>query len=303
MSRTPRVLSSAFLLVLVAGCAGRQAARPADGGAFLWELRKGGKTMFLTGSVHLGKQGQMALTPSMRAALQKSDAVVLEADPAKMEQQGLGMMMAQLGMLSPDKDLFSMLEPADAETLATRAAAANLPREAVARMKPWLAAMLLSIGGMTQAGYEAQGGTESLVLQTLGDPRTKPVLELEGGEAQIRMLAAIPDDVGRLMLVEELRRDEPVGDSIERLAQRWREGDADGLARALFEDLAKPEFQPLYRALFVDRNVLMAARMAELIEDGKTYFVVVGAGHVVGEDGLLKLLGDRGFSVRQLPKQ
>lgn len=308
MSRRPSVLVVPPLLVLLAataGCAsGRYGRRPGDGGAFIWEVKKGGQTVFLTGSVHLAKQGELGLTPSMLAALERSDAVALEADPAKMEQEKVGLMMVQQGMLPPEQDLFRLLEPADAQLLETRAAEAKLPREAVARMKPWLAAMLLAVGGLANAGYQPSDGTEQRVLAQLGEPRSKPVVELEGAEAQLRMMATIPDAIARLMLLEELRREEPVGTSIEKLADRWRAGDAEGLAKLLFEEeLQSPEFKPLYQAMFVDRNHVMAGRIVELAESGKTHFVVVGAGHVVGDDGLLRLLADRGYTVRQLPKQ
>jgi uncharacterized protein YbaP (TraB family) len=47
----------------------------------------------------------------------------------------------------------------------------------------------------------------------------------------------------------------------------------------------------------------MARRVGELLAEPRTHFVVVGAGHVVGADGILALLAKQGYSVRQLGRE
>ena len=55
----------------------------------------------------------------------------------------------------------------------------------------------------------------------------------------------------------------------------------------------------LYKTFLIDRNERMANRLVDLANDGRTYFVVIGADHLGGEKGILKLLGQKGFTVTQ----
>jgi uncharacterized protein YbaP (TraB family) len=52
--------------------------------------------------------------------------------------------------------------------------------------------------------------------------------------------------------------------------------------------------------MFVKRNINMTQNISELLQTKQTYFVVVGAGHMVGDQGIVALLKDRGFTVKRL---
>lgn len=54
----------------------------------------------------------------------------------------------------------------------------------------------------------------------------------------------------------------------------------------------------LYQRIFTDRNVMMQKQIADRIREGERLFVVVGAGHVLGDDGLKTRLEQEGFRVR-----
>ncbi len=61
-----------------------------------------------------------------------------------------------------------------------------------------------------------------------------------------------------------------------------------------------PELEPLYEEIYDERNFNMAARIEEFLTDDEPCFVVVGAGHLVGDNGLVSLLTERGYTVEQL---
>ena len=56
----------------------------------------------------------------------------------------------------------------------------------------------------------------------------------------------------------------------------------------------------MYKAMFFDRNVKMALKLEELLKTKQSYFVIVGAGHLVGKKGILKLLNKGDYVIRQL---
>jgi uncharacterized protein YbaP (TraB family) len=56
----------------------------------------------------------------------------------------------------------------------------------------------------------------------------------------------------------------------------------------------------MLKHLLHDRNIGMADKIEELLKTSQTAFVMPGAAHLVGEDGLIKMLQDRGYQVEQV---
>ena len=61
-----------------------------------------------------------------------------------------------------------------------------------------------------------------------------------------------------------------------------------------------PQLKPLMTKLLDDRNTAMTAKIERFLQTPKTYFVAVGAGHLVGEQGILSQLRHKDFTVEQL---
>lgn len=58
-----------------------------------------------------------------------------------------------------------------------------------------------------------------------------------------------------------------------------------------------PEY---YKIMLTDRNIGMTNKIDELIKDGKNHTVAVGAAHFIGEDGILKLLEEKGYKITRV---
>ena len=59
------------------------------------------------------------------------------------------------------------------------------------------------------------------------------------------------------------------------------------------------ETKAFYKFLITDRNVGMADKVEEYMQGDKTYFVIAGAAHMIGDDGIPALLRSRGYTVEQ----
>ena len=86
---------------------------------------------------------------------------------------------------------------------------------------------------------------------------------------------------------------------MEEMIAVWRSGDADGLSELFVEDM-KDESPALYDSLLLQRNLKWIPQLEQLLQDTDTEFVLVGAAHIVGENGLLDLLAQRGYEIEQL---
>ena len=94
---------------------------------------------------------------------------------------------------------------------------------------------------------------------------------------------------------------------IEDMLLAWTNGDSelmnDVTKKKLLEFAEKlPGMKEFQNKMFPKRDMLIVEKLDKILtsNEKKTYFVVVGAGHLIGEDGLLQLLKDRGYKTKQL---
>lgn len=127
-----------------------------------------------------------------------------------------------------------------------------------------------------------------------------PIIGLESSQSQLNMFNNFSDRIQEEMLIGSIIsfyvEEEPVAD----LSDMWIEGDVDMLTEmAVQTQKGDAEY---YKAMLQDRNVLMAEKIDAFLKDGKneTYFVVVGALHMVGEHGLVTLLEGKGYTVTRV---
>jgi uncharacterized protein YbaP (TraB family) len=73
------------------------------------------------------------------------------------------------------------------------------------------------------------------------------------------------------------------------------QGDVRTLAHLTAADIK--DYPELRKVLIEDRNRAWVKKIAALLNDNKTYFVAVGAAHLVGPRGVPALLRKQGFKV------
>ena len=172
-----------------------------------------------------------------------------------------------------------------------------LPHEQALRFRPWMLALTLTMSELSKLGITPANGIDLHFLNRAGD---RQVIELEGVEHQLEMLAGFEEKQQVLFLEYTVRDLERLEENIDEMLRVWKSGDPNQLEKLVFDGRrAEPDLEPVYRELFDDRNVEMARRIGELLRGTTTHFVVVGAGHLVGETGLLALLA-RNFEVEAL---
>jgi uncharacterized protein YbaP (TraB family) len=308
VKRLTPLLSLLFAALLGPACASAPSPAPepapapaASERAFLWEVKSAqGGTAYVVGSIHLGRPGELSFPASMEEAFTRSDALVVEVDVGAVDAAALQRFIVEQGMLPPNQRLSERLDPETAKLLGPAAERVGLPVAGLERMRPWVVAVTLSVMELQRAGYQAGLGVDRVFLDRARG--AKEIVELESAEAQLRMLSSLPEPLQDAMLRDQLRRSEQFTRGLEQITQAWKAGDAEGMAALVFKDLADPEIRPVYEKLFYERNVRMAQALEGMLAKPRTWFVVVGAGHVVGPQGVVALLEKQGHQVRQLPK-
>lgn len=298
MARRPALALFAFAAVLA--CAGPPREEPAPG-PLLWraEGEEGVGSLFLLGSIHLGTADAPGLGPAVSEALERSQEVVVEVDLSRVSPAETLETTVRYGMLPPGRSLEDEVSPETWALLVAHLKARGVPVESFTRFRPWLAATTLALLDLQGAGMQAEHGVDRQLIGAAEG--VKPLVALETMTSQFAMMAAIPPDLQELMLRESLERSDQTEAQSERLIASWQRGDEDALVQLFFGPLEEhPEYADLYEKIYFERNEAMARRLEELARDGKTRFVVLGAGHMVGPRGIPALLAQRGFRVERV---
>ncbi|MCL1038442.1 TraB/GumN family protein [Shewanella submarina] len=281
--RFKHLLTSALLLFYAASSVASETDKPP-----FFKLEYQGQTAWLLGSIHIGKADFFPMPKQVEQAFDDSRALVVEADVTKAD------MMPLLRKYGLKRNEFNDEQKAlMADYCQTRQAVC----QSIAGLAPWVQAMQLTLAQFMELGLQPEHGVDSHFLARLGD---KSILELESVEQQFAMLSSFSDDVQWLMLEEAIKQ-QP--DDIMELIQAWRDGDNQALAAIMEGDLSQPEQKAFMEILLWERNRTMADTTATMLADKEIkgpLFIIIGAGHLVGQQTIPELLAEKGVKVTKL---
>jgi uncharacterized protein YbaP (TraB family) len=274
----------------------------AQGPLFLWKVTSNAAEVYLLGSIHLAKPDMYPLDARIEEAFRASDDVVVEVDVSGGDMTQQRALALQLGMYSDGFTVKDHLSPEGFVRFQRFLEERSLPLPAFQGFRPWMLASMLQILEMQRVGFDTEIGIERHFLR-LSEQQGKVVHELETAEFQLRMLAEMSDELQELFLISTIDEYASFAERIDRMIVAWKIGDSTELANMLLKDYAeKPEMRPLYQRILIDRNVGMAQKIVDMLEGGGKWFVIVGAAHLVGEEGLVEILQQdaHGFQVMQV---
>lgn len=312
----PRIVKGLLVAAAVlafCGCTtprgGGEPRQPAAGvlrpKAFLWEVTRPeapDRPLYLTGSIHVGRPEQFQFAPAFERAIARARVLVVEVDPRKVEPAEVQRLTLELGLYHPPEGTLSAhLDEKTRALLPPALERVGLTPQAVERLRPWMLATALSVIELQRAGYDSKGGIDSLLLARFSAP--KEVVELETAAAQVQMLAGVPDRIQVLMLRDALDSGPLVPVAVAEAAAAWEGGNPDALASAMFSRSKDPDLAPMRQAVIYDRNRAMTDKLAPLAGAPEVHLAVVGAAHLVGEEGILAALARKGLRVRQLDRE
>lgn len=288
------------LFLLLPGAA--QSGTAVNRGA-LFKLEQGGHTAYLFGTIHVGAPDFYPLEPRVMQALQRATVLALEVDPLG-DSASIAQAVREHGMYARGGG------PASAELPAEyRPRLARLLRRyaiddgAVAAMKPWMLASLLTVSEFAAQGYQASLAVDSWLSQRAHE-RKVPVLELESVGGQMALFSGMSAAEQALFLQEGIDaiEDQEQAAQAREITDAWRKADAaalEALARkAADDDTFSGRF--VQQVLLDGRNPALADNIVKLLAREKNSLVAIGVLHLVGANSVPELLKQRGVAVERI---
>ncbi len=269
-------------------------AGPALAAPPMWIVRDADSELVLFGSVHLLPPGLAWRTPALDAALRGADDIWMEI-PVDPDAQQAGAVLAQQRMLLPNgQTLDGLLSKAGRERLKRLALTLGLTVQQLQPLRPWMAEVMLSVAQAQRAGATNGGGVEQSIA---ADPTLKARrCAFETIEQQVRMFADAPPAEQAASLESTLRELEQDPTAYDRLAKAWVSSDLKRLQGEALDPLRR-EQPAQFKRLVSDRNAAWIAQIAVRLKGSGRTVVVVGAGHLLGPQGLPRRLRALGYRV------
>lgn len=250
-----------------------------------YKIEYQGRTAYLLGSVHVGLTDFYPMAKQIEQHFEAASALVVEADVTKADIYSL---IQQYGQ-SP--------QPLDAVTqsMLTQFCQRQTPYcQGIERMSPWLQSMQLSLARFSLLGYLPQFGVDSTLMAKNGD---RPIYELESVEFQLALMASFDHQTQSTMIKESI---ELPDDELHALIAAWRQGDDVKLAQIMAEQSNLDDNNAFIDKLLWQRNVTMAKNIMNLLAQTpstQSLFIVIGAGHLVGDKSVPENLISHGASI------
>jgi uncharacterized protein YbaP (TraB family) len=163
--------------------------------------------------------------------------------------------------------------------------------------RPWFVAISLTMAELNRLGFDAELGIDEHFRRQAGS--TKRLSSIESVDSQVALFTSLSSETQEDNLEQALDEIDALGPEMAKAIELWKRGDAAGLEKLLIDPM-RSQYPDLFHRLFVERNVKMADAVETLLAEPGSHFVIVGGGHLVGDQGVIDLLTRRGHDVVQL---
>ena len=265
--------------------------------AMIWVAEGERNRVYFLGSIHVLREEDHPLPDVIELVYDDAEQLVMELDMDDIDPAAALQFLMQNGVLAGDATLEQLM---GAEMYARAAASAreiDIPIEMLQKSEPWLAAMTVQEMLMMRVGFEAEYGVEMhLLAKARADG--KPIYGLETVAEQLGFLDGLSNETQSLWFLHSIVEGRRMEMLVDDMVAAWRAGDIEFLEADLLHEMnVYPE---LHQSVLIDRNKNWIDPIMELLDDDDDYLVIVGAAHLVGEDGVPDLLSQQGVRIKQL---
>ena len=264
----------------------------------IWRYSKGGHDSYLLGSVHFADDSFYPLAPHIMQAYQASSVLVVEVDDAVTPVEMQQTMMARFGQYSEGQSIYDHLKPETISLISALLSEFDVSLTQLQSYRPGMLAITLASLQASKLGYRAEQGLDRYFLQKARYKKT--IRQIEDFQFQMELLGQLPEDDESLQ--KSFRDMQGYEKQWHDMMSDWKSGNGVGLYQTAIGNSLRenPKLSVFFDVLFFDRHPRMVSAAEQCIESKEVCFVVVGAGHLVGEKGLVQALKNRGHKLEQL---
>ena len=272
-------------------------ALPVHAQSPVWKVEKDGRHMFIGGSMHILKAEDYPLPQAFDRAYRQSAQIVFETDIARMNDPAFQQYLLREVSYSDGRSLQDVVNADTYGALVKFFAARGVPMTSVDHFKPGMVATLATVIELQRLGIDGQGVDAYFDQRVASDQKARG--QLETVEQQVAFIANMGAGEEDAMLRYNLAEIEQLPALWREMTRAWRSGDLTWLDEQIAVPMRR-DYPTAYETLLVSRNNAWMPQIEAMAKTPPVEFVLVGALHLSGKDGLLAQLVARGSPITQL---
>ena len=268
---------------------------------FLWKVSGPAGTVYLFGTIHVGRTDFYPLAPVIEASFKAADTLITEADLIESgDTDRLLKILLQKGTYPAGDSVENHIGQETRTHLLPYVEATQELASSYTRLKPWFLSIAITVIEAKRMGLNANDGLDRHFVDQATEMH-KPIATLETAESQLELLNSFPEHLADQLLLSALLDVEHRDERMDQMLQAWRSGNADEMEKTKTRYISDyPSLKPVFEQMFDQRNDRMTQQIERFLQTRKTYFVAIGAGHLTGERGILSQLRGKNYAVEQL---
>lgn len=268
-----------------------------DRTGLIWRVERGEATGYLLGSIHMARQDLYPLPDPVEAAYDEAAVVAFEADLAELDSPALQERVTSRSLLPEGTRLQDVVPAQTYEELIRRAEEIGMPASVFDRLRPWAAAMMLTVSELRMGGLHPDWGIDNHFFQRARRDR-KQTAYLEAPAFQINLITDLTPEQAVSFLQQGLEQSETMLEMVDELLTAWPVGSVDPFAELV--RVSSENHPDMHEHLLAARNRAWVEPIEALLARSSPILVVVGTGHLVGEGSVVELLRQRGYCVERV---
>jgi uncharacterized protein YbaP (TraB family) len=278
------------------GCGSTADTKPK---VFMWKITSDSTYVYVLGSVQVNNQLIYPLDSVIENAFSSTDDFVVGINANKVNQQEVSQYVMDYCMYPVGDGLKKNASASLYSQLEKFAQQYSIDLTTYDSFKPWVIYNVMGQLILENLGYKSELGMDSYFTNK-AEKATKSVIELETILGQLNLMTAIP--VEAIFAGMEYDVDNPnTAQDLKDMYNAWQTGDIVKMESIVYKALNEmPEMAPYFAAMYGARNPNFVSQIEGLLAGNKTHFIVVGAGNLMGENGVLNLLKNKGYTIEQV---
>ena len=274
-------------------------ASAAEDRASFWKVSSEQTSVYLLGSIHFANASFYPLRDVILEAFDDADRMSVEVVLDETAPQEYTSLLDRYGRYPRGETLRDHVSESTYQRLRTFLEDSGMPATSMDSLRPGIIVMQLASMMMMQNGYTPEYGID-MRLMARARASGKPIDALETIEQQIRLIAGLPHH--DMVLAETLDQLDEAASIIDEMERAWKVGDDAAMLALLITD---PEgqyagFEDVNEILLYQRNRGMLEKISGYLKGDEQRFIVVGAAHLIGTEGLIELLDEAGYEIERL---
>lgn len=277
----------------------------------LYEVSKEGidNKIYLFGSIHAADERAYPMQNKVMEVYNNSDYLAVELDLMAFKSDlSAQMEMLQMFLCENGKTLKDYLSSEGYAIIVEYMKDNDIYISTYEMYRPAMIYSLLSNVTIEKSKLDSKKGIDMYFLSEAKKDK-KEILEIESAQMLYNLLSSLPDELYELIILSYIEQEEQEISDLKELYEGWLSGDVKSLSSSDDFDIdkikvGKFEFDKemellndFNNELINNRNDGMNSVIDNYFKEGKNVFVVVGAAHVVGDNGLVNSLVKSGYNV------